>query len=328
MWATRPSSARWVAPDARPKSDAPPAAIGSIKANIGHTKAAAGVAGLIKAALALEAQIVPPTTGCEQPHPELTGDRPALRVLSQGELWPADRPLRAGDQRDGLRRHQRPRRARVDSPTGGARPSVLRERALLSSAQDAELFLLGGRDVDDLRAQGRPALDRRLPALAGPSSPTWPASLPGHSRTGQPERRSSPHGRRSCRRVWRRSGPGSTIAAETKAQVVGCSIRDEASSSGWAHCSPGSGSSSPARDQPRRSTAAAWRRRFSSVNDLYAWSDLPVDGDLRSTAVAQPAIVTASMAALNLLHEFGIEAEIAVGHSLGELTALALGRGL
>ena len=58
------------------------------------------------------------------------------------------------------------------------------------------------------------------------------------------------------------------------------------------------------------------------MNDLYARSDLPVDGDLRSTAVAQPAIVTASMAALNLLHEFGIEAEIAVGHSLGELSAL------
>ena len=56
--------------------DAPPAAIGSIKANVGHTKAAAGVAGLIKAALALDAQIVPPTTGCEEPHPELTGDRP------------------------------------------------------------------------------------------------------------------------------------------------------------------------------------------------------------------------------------------------------------
>ena len=39
-------------------------------------------------------------------------------------------------------------------------------------------------------------------------------------------------------------------------------------------------------------------------------------------AVAQPAIVTASRAAVNLLNEIGIEAEIAVGHSLGELTAL------
>ena len=64
MWATRPSSAHWRAPRREAEADAPPAAIGSIKANVGHTKAAAGVAGLIKAALALEAQIVPPTTGC------------------------------------------------------------------------------------------------------------------------------------------------------------------------------------------------------------------------------------------------------------------------
>src|SRR6185295_4779836 len=45
-------------------SEAPKAPIGSIKANLGHTKAAAGAAGLLKAVLALEAQILPPNTGC------------------------------------------------------------------------------------------------------------------------------------------------------------------------------------------------------------------------------------------------------------------------
>ena len=103
--------------------------------------------------------------------------------------------------------------------------------------------------------------------------------------------------------------------------VVDCSIRDTAYSSGLGIAArigfvfPGQGSDVTL-------DGGAWRRRFSSVNDLYARSDLPVHGDLRSTAVAQPAIVTASMAALILLREFGIEAEIAVGHSLGELTAL------
>lgn len=75
---------------------APPAVLGSIKANIGHTKAAAGLAGLLKATLAVHHQILPPTTGCEQPHAELTGPSPALRVLSQGQLWPVAHPLRAG----------------------------------------------------------------------------------------------------------------------------------------------------------------------------------------------------------------------------------------
>ena len=77
------------------KPDSPPAAIGSIKANIGHTKAAAGIAGLIKATMAVHTQVLPPTTGCEQPHPHSRGPSPALRVLREAELWPQDRPLRA-----------------------------------------------------------------------------------------------------------------------------------------------------------------------------------------------------------------------------------------
>ena len=60
-----------------------PAAIGSIKANIGHTKAAAGVAGLLKAVAALESQVIPPTTGCDEPHAELAHDGAALRVLGR-----------------------------------------------------------------------------------------------------------------------------------------------------------------------------------------------------------------------------------------------------
>ena len=43
--------------------DTPPAAIGSIKANIGHTKAAAGVAGFIKAAMAVNAPDLAPYDG-------------------------------------------------------------------------------------------------------------------------------------------------------------------------------------------------------------------------------------------------------------------------
>src|SRR5262249_28515595 len=78
------------------RSTAPPAALGSIKANIGHTKAAAGVAGLIKAAMAVQSRILPPTSGCDTPHPELTQENPMLRILKSGELWPDDAPLRAG----------------------------------------------------------------------------------------------------------------------------------------------------------------------------------------------------------------------------------------
>src|SRR5215470_1232828 len=47
---------------------APPAALSSIKGNFGHTKAAAGVAGLIKAVLSVHNQVIPPGTGQVDPH--------------------------------------------------------------------------------------------------------------------------------------------------------------------------------------------------------------------------------------------------------------------
>ena len=62
------------------------AALGSIKANIGHAKAAAGAAGLIKTVLALGSGVVPPTTGVHQPH-ELIASGDAGLVLPQA---PAD----------------------------------------------------------------------------------------------------------------------------------------------------------------------------------------------------------------------------------------------
>src|SRR4051794_18261845 len=75
--------------------DAPLAPIASIKGNIGHTKAAAGVAGLIKATLAVHAQVIPPATGCVEPHPWFQGPEAALRIPDRGEAWPPTQPLRA-----------------------------------------------------------------------------------------------------------------------------------------------------------------------------------------------------------------------------------------
>ena len=46
-------------------------ALGSVKSQIGHTKAAAGAAGLIKAVLALHHKVLPPTIKVERPNPAL-----------------------------------------------------------------------------------------------------------------------------------------------------------------------------------------------------------------------------------------------------------------
>jgi 3-oxoacyl-(acyl-carrier-protein) synthase/NADP-dependent 3-hydroxy acid dehydrogenase YdfG len=63
------------------------AALGSITANIGHTRAAAGAAGLIKTVLAISNGLIPAATGCRRPHP-LLRDSGTLRLPAATEPWP------------------------------------------------------------------------------------------------------------------------------------------------------------------------------------------------------------------------------------------------
>ena len=76
------------------EADAAPqaCAIGSVKSMIGHTKNAAGVAGLIKTAMALNHRVLPPTFGVEKPTPKVD--------LVNGPLY-VNTELRPWIQRDG-----------------------------------------------------------------------------------------------------------------------------------------------------------------------------------------------------------------------------------
>jgi 3-oxoacyl-(acyl-carrier-protein) synthase/SAM-dependent methyltransferase/NADP-dependent 3-hydroxy acid dehydrogenase YdfG/acyl carrier protein len=62
-------------------------ALGSVKSNIGHADVAAGVAGLIKTALALWHEFIPPTLHFSRPNPELRLDESAFYVNSIGQRW-------------------------------------------------------------------------------------------------------------------------------------------------------------------------------------------------------------------------------------------------
>lgn len=63
--------------------------IGSVKGNIGHLEAAAGVAGLIKTALALKHRRIPPSRHFREPSPAIPFDKLRLRVPITVEDWPA-----------------------------------------------------------------------------------------------------------------------------------------------------------------------------------------------------------------------------------------------
>ena len=78
----------------------------------------------------------------------------------------------------------------------------------------------------------------------------------------------------------------------------------------------------PGQGSPSHVDGGALRRRFDCVRQLYERTRLPAGPDDTATEIAQPAIMTASIAGLRVLAELGITAQIAVGHSLGELAAL------
>jgi acyl transferase domain-containing protein len=89
--------------------------LGSVKSNIGHLEAAAGVAGLIKAALALERQTVPASLHCERPNPAIDFANSPFYVNTQCQPWPAG---------------PAPRRAAVNSlGIGGTNAHVILEEA-------------------------------------------------------------------------------------------------------------------------------------------------------------------------------------------------------
>jgi enediyne polyketide synthase len=292
--------------------EAPPAVIGTIKANIGHTKAAAGVAGLLKAAMALRAEILPPATNCEVPHPELNGDRPALRVLKQGESWPIDRPLRAGVSAmgfGGINAH-----IVLEGTSRRATPSPV-EVAMLGSAQDAEIFLLAASDLGSL-------VDRidRLLAIAPRLSLAELTDLAAFlARTiGDGPARAAVVASRPSELVDRLG----TLRAWTTAGVVPRVEPHAGVFLGVVTSSPRIGFLFPGQGSPSHLDGGAVRRRFSTARAIHDRAGLPPTGDGRSTELAQPAIVAASLAALQVLEAIGIEAGVAVGHSLGELTAL------
>lgn len=76
----------------------PPCALGTVKSMISHTIPAAGVAGLIKAALALHHRVLPPTLHCDQPNPKLGLERTPFYINTETRPWihGGPEPRRAG----------------------------------------------------------------------------------------------------------------------------------------------------------------------------------------------------------------------------------------
>lgn len=286
-----------------------PLPIGSIKANIGHAKAAAGLAGLLKAVEALRHGVVPPHVSCERPHPVFAEVDGRVRPARACEPL-AQRACLAGVSSFGF---------------GGINVHVVLEgdattRAPFSAprtplAQDAELFLFGG-DTDADVADAIAAFENRAPSLsmselADAAAHAWTAASPGGVRAAIV----ASHADELAERL-----------ARAKAAVAGGEVIGDAADGVFVARParpPRIGFLFPGQSAPCRPDGGAWSRRFGDADGLIA--KLPAGTRQHSVATefAQPAIVAASLAALRILERFGVAAAIAAGHSLGEITALA-----
>ncbi|HWM06412.1 MAG TPA: type I polyketide synthase, partial [Actinophytocola sp.] len=156
--------------------------IGSVKANIGHLSQAGGVIGLIKAVLALEHGLIPPSINFEQPNPEIDLASGPHYVVSTLTAWePGERwPRRAGVNSLGLggtNAHvvleEAPVSARPPA-TAGAR--LLQVSAATPTALAAACTRLAGhltthpeldlRDVGHTLREGRPGYRHRAAVVA------------------------------------------------------------------------------------------------------------------------------------------------------------------
>lgn len=125
--------------------------ITSFKSIVGHTKAAAGVGGFIKAVMAVNRRILPPTAGCKEPNTVFETAARCVYPILQGEVRSKTETLRAGVSAmgfGGINCHVTLESG--DSPSSRLETSI-EERALLVSQQDTELFVLGAESISALR---------------------------------------------------------------------------------------------------------------------------------------------------------------------------------
>ncbi|MEX5708664.1 type I polyketide synthase [Parafrankia sp. FMc6] len=157
-----------------------PCLIGSVKTNIGHTEAAAGIAGVIKTALALSRGVLPPTRTVTGPRPDIPWEASGLRLVTETTPWPASgHPRRAGVASYGY---------------GGTIAHVVLEEAPPRPASAGQAGRRGGPErtaASDLRLYplsstsqaGLAAQAARLAAALNPGGP-GPSVGNGHGRPG------------------------------------------------------------------------------------------------------------------------------------------------
>jgi acyl transferase domain-containing protein/SAM-dependent methyltransferase len=275
--------------------------LGSIKSNLGHLDAAAGVAGFIKTVLALEHREIPPTLHFERPNPELDLESGPFRVSAELRPWETDRlPRRAGVSSFGI---------------GGTNAHVVLEEAPERGEErdgdreaGPELLLLSARTPEALEA-----MTARLAAHLErhPEIPLEDVAFTLRRGRRQLGVRRAMIGDR----VWTAEVPPGERSV--------------------AFLFPGQGAQQAGMAGNLYRREPAFRREIDACSeyldfDLRRLVDPPPGSEeeaaerLAGTAVAQPALFAVEYALARLWISWGVRPAAMLGHSLGELTAACL----
>ncbi|HZN18714.1 MAG TPA: amino acid adenylation domain-containing protein [Micromonosporaceae bacterium] len=290
--------------------------LGSVKANVGHLDSCAGMAGLLKAVLAVRTGQVPPQPGFDRPHPAIDLAGGPFRITTELVGWPEHAvPRRAGVSAlgvGGTNAHvvveEPPVAPPISTSSGDGVPALLP----LSAADPAALRELAAAYRDELAA--RPGLR--------------PADLVATTALGR---------RHLRHRLVALGGGAAELAAALDRFVAG-----EAAGSVLTGQVPAEGAGPVAFAFPGQGSAPQalldLAGRFGVVRDVLgqaatayreaAGADLPdrlrqaVTGGL-STDLAQPALVALGLGLAALWRSWGVRPDYVLGHSVGEYAALA-----
>jgi phthiocerol/phenolphthiocerol synthesis type-I polyketide synthase E len=294
-------------------------ALGSLKANVGHLDAAAGIAGLIKTTLALKHRKLPPSLNCDTPNPNIPWEKSPFYVNTALREWkvPAHGPRRAGVSSFGM---------------GGTNAHVIleeppaRAHARPAPAADApELLVLSARTPTALTAQTERLAEH---LRAHPHQ-----SLGDVAHTLQVGRRRHAH-----RRSVVCQGREDALAALTDPSRLATEF-EERSRRGTVFMFPGQGSQHVGMGRGLYDAERAFRAEVDACaakltphlgldlrTVLYpaAKDAETAAAQLRQTRLAQPALFTIEYALARLWMSWGIQPEAMVGHSIGEYVAACL----
>jgi amino acid adenylation domain-containing protein/non-ribosomal peptide synthase protein (TIGR01720 family) len=297
---------------------AEPLLLGSVKSNIGHADAAAGIAGLIKAVLALSRNLLPASLHALPVNPRIDFAAGPFEVVARTQPWPSrNRPLRAGVSSFGI---------------GGTNAHVILEAAPPPEAPEPMTNIDAREPAAQalvLSAQTETALRRQAERLvthlrAHPEQPLADVAF-----TLQCGRATFRH----RRAVVARSAAQAAMALE--AAEGGLHGRAPAQPPAVALLLPGQGSQHPQMGRALYAEGGVFRREMDALSESLrplldlALTDLLYGSGadpetLRRTEVAQPAVFAVSVALARQWQALGLTVEGMLGHSVGEYAAAHL----